>query len=225
MISMLVKLSENEKRLIIGLLIAVILIFVLIGFLGLLVKKIMISQAHRADTFMYDLVVTKTVKNSRHFRQVGNKKNHRLLFKQSWIPFLLLLVSVTFLLIYMGVSGNWDLNVFDYYGSNGTDGEGFTTLFFIFDFPNAPRTEWFGISIVSGWPPILSSPYLSANAWPSYVFVPLFVTGAIWYIVCVQAFIARSYRLLVQSKKVFEKRLDNYDATKNPLDNPLPPVQ
>ncbi|MDD3207595.1 MAG: hypothetical protein GX816_03565 [Erysipelotrichia bacterium] len=221
----LIKLSENEKRLIIALLIAVILVFVLIGFLGLLVKKIMISQAHRADTFMYDLVVTKTVKNPRHFRRVGNKKNHRLLFKQSWLPFLFLIASVTFLLTYMGITGHWDLNVFDYYGTDGTNGEGFTTLFFVFDFANAPRTEFFGITIVSGWPPVLSSPYLSVNAWPSYVFVPLFLTGGVWYLVCVQAFIARSVRIMFQSKKVFEKRLDNYDATKNPLDNPLPPTQ
>ena len=221
----LVKLTENEKRLIIALLIAVILVFVLIGFLGILVKKIMLSQAHRADTFMYDLVITKTVENPHHFRQVANKKNHRLLFKQSWLPFLILLISIAFLLTYMSISSNWDLNVFDYYGTNGTNGEGFATLFFIFDFPNAPRADFFGIIIISDWPPILSSPYLSLNAWPSYVFVPLFLTGGVWYLVCVQAFIARTYRILVQSKKVFEKRLDNYDATKNPLDNPLPPGQ
>jgi len=221
----LIKLTENEKRLIIALLIAVILVFVLIGFLGLLVKKIMLSQAHRADTFMYDLVITKTVKTPHHFRKVANKKNHRLLFRQSWLPFLILLVAITFLLIYMSVSGNWDLNVFDYHGTDGTNGEGFATLFFIFDFPNAPRADFFGITIIADWPPILSSPYLSAAAWPSYVFVPLFLTGGVWYLVCVQAFIARTYRILVQSKKVFEKRLDNYDATKNPLDNPLPPSQ
>lgn len=223
MIPFLVTLSENDKKLLIALAIAVILIFVLIGFLGLLVKKIMTAQANRADTFMYDLVITKTLKNPRHFRRVGFKKNHRLLFKQSWLPFLLILVSVSFLLIYMAITGNWTLNVFDYYGTNGTDGEGFATLFFIFDFPAAPRTEWFGFSIVSGWPPILSSPYLSVNAWASYVFVPIFATGALWYIVCVQAFIARTFRILVKSKKVFEKLLDNYDATKNPIDNPLPP--
>ncbi|MFA5422007.1 MAG: hypothetical protein WC344_04455 [Bacilli bacterium] len=225
MIPFLVTLSENEKRLIIGLLIAVILVFVLIGFLGLLVKKIMSSQARRADTFMYDLVITKTLKDSNHFRRVANIKNHRLLFKQSWLPFLILLASVAFLLTFMGITSRWNLNVFDYYGTNGTDGEGFTTLLFIFDFPNAPKTEFFGMTIISGWPPILSSPYLSVNAWPSYVFVPLFATGGVWYLACVQAFIARSYRILVQSKKVFEKRLDNYDATKNPLDSPIPPVQ
>ncbi|MFA5442997.1 MAG: hypothetical protein WCX85_03635 [Bacilli bacterium] len=225
MIPFLIKISENEKRLLLVLLAVVILLFVLIGLLGLVVKRIMTSQAKRADTFMYDLVRTKAVKSPRHFRRVGFKKNHRLLFLQSWIPFLILLVSAAFLITYMAVANHWDLNVFDYFGTDGTDGEGFTTLFFIFDFPNAPKSTFFGIEIVSDWPPIISEPYLSAKAWPSYVFVPIFLTGAIWYIVCVQAFIARTWRILVLSKKAFEKSLENYDATKNPIDNPLPPIQ
>jgi len=219
----LIKLTENDKRIIIALLIILILVFVLIGYLGMLIKRIMVFQAHRADTFMYDLVITKVVENPHHFRKVGRKKNWRLLFKQSWIPFLILLVSAAFLITYMGISGNWNLDVFDY-GVGSVGGEGFTTLFFIFDFANAPRSDFFGISLVSGWPPILSNPHLSATAWPSYVFVPLFLVGSLWYLVNVQAFIARSYRILIQSKKVFEKRLDNYDATKNPLDPPLPNV-
>ncbi|MFA5481257.1 MAG: hypothetical protein WC282_02600, partial [Bacilli bacterium] len=156
----LIKLTENDKRIIIAVLILFILVFVLIGLLGQLVKRIMLSQAHRADTFMYDLVVTKTVKNPRHFRRVGYQKNNRLLFKQSWLPFLILLVSITFLLTYMGISGNWDLNVFDY-GADSVGGEGFTTLFFIFDFPAAPRSDFFGVNIISGWPPVISSPHLS----------------------------------------------------------------
>ncbi|HOH68445.1 MAG TPA: hypothetical protein PLX93_03890, partial [Bacilli bacterium] len=86
MIPFLITISENEKRMLLVLLAAVILVFVLIGLLGLLVKRIMSSQAKRADTFMYDLVYTKAIKNPRHFRRVGFKKNHRLLFQQSWIP-------------------------------------------------------------------------------------------------------------------------------------------
>ena len=225
MIPFLITISENEKRMLLVLLAAVILVFVLIGLLGLLVKRIMSSQAKRADTFMYDLVYTKAIKNPRHFRRVGFKKNHRLLFQQSWIPFLILLVAAAFLVTYMAIADHWNLNVFDYYGTDGTDGEGFMTLFFIFDFANAPKSTFFGMQIVSDWPPLLSSPYLSANAWPSYVFVPIFLTGAIWYLICVQAFIARTWRILVMSKKSFEKSLDNYDATKNPIDNPLPPLQ
>jgi hypothetical protein len=128
MIPFLITISENEKRMLLVLLAAVILVFVLIGLLGLLVKRVMSSQAKRADTFMYDLVYTKAIKNPRHFRRVGFKKNHRLLFQQSWIPFLILLVRAAFLVTYMAIADHWNLNVFDYYGTDGTDGEGFTTL-------------------------------------------------------------------------------------------------
>ncbi|NLN80673.1 MAG: hypothetical protein GX132_04740 [Erysipelotrichia bacterium] len=214
----LAKMSEETKRVLIALAIIILLIFVLIGLIGTAIRRLAKNQGLQVDTFMHDVVKTRVVKTPFKFRQLAYRKNHRLLFMQAWVPFLMLLISFAFLVGYMGIAKRWDFNVFDYYGTDGTNGEGFTTLFFIFDFKNAPRTDFFGMSVVSNWPPVLNSPYLAKEAWPSYVFTPIFLVGAVWFLVCVEAYMARLYRIWVLSKKVFIKKLEDYDAAKNPLD-------
>lgn len=215
---MLAKMSEEARRVLIALVIIILLIFVLIGLIGNAMRRLIKHQGHQVDTFMYDIVRTMVVKTPFKFRQVAYKKNHRLLFMQAWIPFLMILISLSFLIGYMGITKRWDFNIFDYYGTDGTNGEGFTTLFFVFDFKNVPKNNFFGLSIPSDWPPTLNAPYLAVEAWPSYVFAPIFFTGAIWFLICVEAFMARIYRIWFLSKRVFIKKLDNYEAKDNPLD-------
>ena len=56
MIVTLIKLTENDKRLIIVLLLLLILLFVIVGYIGLLVRKIMSFQASKADDMLHDVV-------------------------------------------------------------------------------------------------------------------------------------------------------------------------
>ena len=78
----LIQLSENDKRILISLGILLILLFVIVGYIGLLVERIMKHQAKKAGTMMHDVVAAKVVTNEKDFRKFGKKKNNRLFVKQ-----------------------------------------------------------------------------------------------------------------------------------------------
>ena len=91
----------------------------------------------------------------------------------------------------------------------------FGTIFHHFDWDGA-KGEFFGMWIVVRWPEVISEPHFSADAWGSYIFVPGILVGGIWFLVDVQAYIARDWKLYKLSKRVFNKTLDDY----NPNDAP-----
>jgi len=203
MMPLLIKLTENDKRILIAICIVVFLVFILIGYLGLLIERIMKRQARDLDTSMHDVVSTGVVDNPRYFRRIAFKKNARLFYKQSRLSFLLVFVSVAFLYFYLLSIRNYDLTfLFDY------QTKGINTLFFIFDWPNTPHAIFFGMNLPSGWPPLLSAPHFMIEAWPSYVFVPLFTIGMVWLFINIQALISRTFRLLKMSNDVYKKSLD-----------------
>ena len=210
----LIKLTENDKRLIIVLLLVLILLFVIIGYLSLLVKKVMKVQANKMEDMVHDVVVTGAVIEPKHLIKYGIKKNHQQLFKDSWIPFLIMLTSATVLFLYCLFNQNWSINVFDH------EKYGIGTLFYILDWKNAPKSNFFGMEIISNWPEVISSPHWSNEAWASYIFVPGMLVGGIWYLIMVQAYIARFYRLIKLSKTIFNKSLNNFD----PGSAPRPPI-
>lgn len=198
----LIKLTENDKRLIIVLLLLVILLFVISGYLGLLVRKIMHRQANKMEDLIFDVVDTGVIRDTRKLRIYGFKKNHRQLFKESWIPMIIMAAGCLGLLLYCIINQNFKVDIFD---MNKT---GIGTLFFHFDWDHTPTTDFFGIKIICNWPPVISSPHWSWDAWGSYIFFACMLVGGIWFLVNVQAYIARTYRLLEKSKTVFNKSLD-----------------
>lgn len=208
----LIALSENDKRILIALGILLILLFVIVGYIGLLVERIMKHQAKKAGTMMHDVVAAKVITTEKEFKRFGKKKNHRLFFKQSLIPITILFVAFIIYIIYGAITRNWLVNIFDY------KKEGFGTILFLWDFPNAPRTQFFGMWIICGWPPLLNTPHWEATAWASYIIVPCLFVGGFWYLVTVQAFIARTFRLRKLAKTVFNPSLDNVGPM-SPLNN------
>ncbi len=201
----LIKLSENDKRLIIVLLLVFILVFIIVGYLSLLVKKIMKIQGDKMEDMVHDVVVTGVILDSKKLVKFGIKKNHRQLFKDSWIPFLIMLTSSLVLLFTCLIRNNWAISILDY------KSEGVGTLFHIFDWDNAPRSNFFGMELISDWPEVISSPHWSNEAIPSYIFFFGMLAGGIWFLYDVQAYIARFYRLIKLSKTVFNKSLENFD--------------
>ena len=212
----LIKLTENDKRLIIVLLLLVILLFVIAGYIGLLVRKIMKHQAKKADDMLSDVVRAGVIRDEKKLLLFGIRKNWRVLFKEAWIPFLIMLGSALILIIYCASMNNWKVNVFDY------KEEGFFTLFHIFDWEHAPKAKFFGIELICDWPECISTPHFSIKAWGAYLFVPGMLVGGVWFLVCVQAYIARSLRIKKLSKQVFRKSLDNYDPSEGFI-NPIKP--
>lgn len=211
----LIKFTENDKRFIIALLLIVILAFVIIGYLSLFVKKIMDFQAKRADDMLNDVVRTKVVNSERKLRSYGIRKNWRLFFKQASIPFIILGVAwLLFLIdgILIEPEGFAGIELWDF------ESKGIRTLFFVRDWAQAPRGDfWFLKNIVTGLAPIVNRPHFEWSAWFSYLFIPLNLVGIVWLFVDVQAYIARSFRIIKLSMTLFKKTLPE----KAPLDNEI----
>ena len=64
----LIKLSENDRRIIIALLFAIIILFVLIGLLGSLVVRIMKWQGKKCDALINEVVVNRIVTTPRQLK-------------------------------------------------------------------------------------------------------------------------------------------------------------
>ena len=219
MIFSLITLTENDKRLIILIFLIFILLFVIAGYLGILVKKIMKFQAKKADTLVHDVVKAGVITERKKLFIFGMKKNNTLLVKEAWIPFLIMFVASLAIILYCAITGNWDVNIFDY------QKEGIGTLFFLPDFDNATYTTVFGMRVLADWPPLLNSPHFEVEALGSYLFFFGMLIGGIWFLVNVQAYIARTHRLYKIAHNVFEKSLDNFGgmAENKPYEEaPLP---
>ena len=213
--AILVQLSENDKRLIFALLLILILVFVLIGFIGMWISKVMKWQGKRMDTLVHDAVVTKVITDKKHLIRYGRKKNWRQFYKQAWVPLIIVMASFLVLLITCLIRNDFHYDIFDY------ETTGIGTILFVWDF-NDPNiyVNWFGIRIIADWPPLVHSPTFKIEALGSYIFVPTFLVGVIWYLIAIQCLIARSYRLFKLSHSIFEKSLEGYnqnDFTNIPL--------
>lgn len=206
MISLL-KLTENDKRILIALFLVFILALVILGYLYVIIKKVMKKQGKAVDNYMYDLVSTHVVESPRHFRAVARKKNDILFFKRARIPALIFAVTAIIILIYCIISGNFDLRVLF------SQDKGFASLIITFDWKNVPKATLLGIKtfIPADWPPVAHQPvflYNSFSAWISYFTVPALIISVTWYLINVQAYIARSLRARKMSKEVFSKDLE-----------------
>lgn len=205
----LIKLTENDKRLIIVLLLVIILLFVIAGYVGLLVRKIMNAQASKADDMLHDVVEAGVITNERKLLTFGIRKNWREFFKRAWIPFLIMLSVSTIFLFYCIFSTNWSYNIWDY------EKQGFNTLFYVHDWSSFYQANVEGFSIT--WPKLVSSPHLSGEAWVSYLFVPGMIVGGTWFMFEVQGYIARAFRIYKLSKKAFRKTMDNVTPSSSPI--------
>lgn len=210
----LIQLTENDKRILIALGILLILIFVIVGYIGLIVERVMKRQAKKAGTMMHDVVAAKVITTEHAFKKFGRKKNNRLFAKQAIIPVIILAFAGLIYLIYGAVSQNWALKIFDH------EKEGFGTILFLWDFAKAPHAIFFGMDIICGWPPLLNAPHWEATAWASYIIVPCLFVGGIWLLVDTQAHIARAFKIRKLSKTVFNPTLDDVGPI-SPLNNQM----
>ena len=219
MLKVLVTLSENDKRLLIALLLVLILVFVLIGYIGMLVTRIMRWQGKKLDNHVADVLMTKVIDNKKKFIPYALKKNFRLFFKQSWIPIVIMLVATGFLLAKDIIDHNFSYNPFNSH-------DGFSTLLFLWDFGNDEYyTTIFGIKVLSTWPALINEPHLVKEAWVSYIFVPGAFIGGLWYLWAVQSFISRLIRMFKLSRTVFDKNLDNFNINNNVINQANNPTE
>ena len=202
----LAQLTEYDKRVIISLLSVIFIVFVLIGFIGSLVVRVMKYQGKKLDTLCNDVVVTRVINDEKSFKKYARRKNWNTFLKESWIPLIIFSVSWLVLLITCLVRHNFNYNVFDH------ETTGFLTLFYLWNFDGC-YSEFFGLTLISKWPTeLINSPHFSAEALGSYIFVPLFLVGSIWYLIVVQRLMARTLRIQKLAHSIFTKSLENYNV-------------
>ena len=208
----LIQLTENDKRIIFALCIAIILLFVVIGLLGSLVVRTMKWQSKKCDTLVSDVVTNHIITTPHQLRVYARKKNRRHFLKQAWIPMILMIVGVLIIVIRDAVLNNWAYNPFNI-------NDGFGTLLFIWklDYNNPDNyTIIFGVKILAKWI-LINEPHFEASALCAYFAVPLSVVGALWYLVAAQAYLARTIRAYKLSKTVFEKSLEGFNQNTPPV--------
>ena len=209
---LLIKLTENDKRILIAACLIVILVFVLIGLIGSIIVRVMKWQSRKCDTLVSDVVVNRIVTTPHQLRKYARIKNTRHFIKQAWIPIILIVASVLIIVIRDAVTKDWAYNPFNI-------DNGFGTLLFVWDFKDPDSyTKVFGITLLANWPPLSNEPHFVVEALPAYFAVPLAAVGAIWYLVVAQAYLARTLRAWKLSKQVFEKSLEGLNQN-TPVEN------
>ncbi len=210
MLTFATPLSDDTRHVIIAFVLLFVLVFVIFAVVGKLVFSLMKWESKKADDLVHDVLVTGVITNERKLFFFGLRKNRRLLIKQSYIAVIIMAVGGLALLIYSLTSMNWGFNPF------GNNPHGFGTLFYHFDWEGA-KGNFFGLNVIVRWPDVIQTPYLSADAWGSYVFVPCIIIGGTWFLLMCQAYMARSIRLFFVCKNSFRKTLDDYNPNNAPV--------
>ena len=217
-------LSETDQKALIILLILLIIALLILGLIGMAVRFTMMYQARRADTMMHDVAITHVVDNPKSFRRFGWKKNNRALYRDSLIPFLIILTAFLIWLISNLFTSNWGVNIWDE----------FSDLFIHVKWDNAdyPADDplWvkvFGINVLARWPESDPAfPRFIVNHIPSYLVAIITIVASIYYAVICQAYISRAFMIWRRSNSVYEKSLAGFKAAQDieiTPDHPLPP--
>jgi len=205
-LAFLIKLSDNDKHIIIAVLFAIIIIFVLVGLLGSVIARVMKWQGKKCDELINEVVINRIVTTPKQLKAYAFKKNNRQFIKQAWIPVVIIIVGFLLLIIRNAVFHNWSYNPFN-------KDDGFGTVLFVWDFSKGDSYTCIlnlGIFKIM-WPPLVNEPHFVAEATFSYFIVPCFVIGGVWYIIAAQSYLARWLRAHRLAKTVFDKSLDNYN--------------
>ena len=201
----LIKLTENDKRILIVVFLAIIIIFLFIGFIVNLVKRVMAKQGKAVDTYMYNLVKAKLVTTPHQFRKVSEKKNIIMFYKKIRLPFVLILIGLIILAQYMIIAHTSNLS---FYFSKE---HGINSLLYHWDWGSVEKATLLGIKtfIPATWPELIWKPtfVFDHQSITAYLSFPCFVVGGILYIHQLVAYISRQLRARQLSTSVFQKSL------------------
>lgn len=197
----LLKLTENDKRVIFVLLAVVIILLVLVAYIGYLVTVVMRWQGKKINNYVTDVVINRVITNEKDFKRYAKKKNLLVFYHQARIPALVLLVGIVFYIVASSITGY--SNPFDHH-------TGFGTLFFVWDFSTIITKPESGVGVLINWPKTINTPHFAKEAWISYVFIPFVLVGGLWYLFTVQAFIARYLQINKLAQKIFAEQIENF---------------
>jgi len=185
-------------------LIVVLLTFALIGGIGWLFETLIKRYGDQVDADTWKLYETRTINTPKEFSRIAFKKSHRQAFKDFFWAILTLGLTVGLLFGYMAIANDPTLlNDLTNYQTRG-----FNTVFPIFDWSNIPRNEFFGLSIISDFPPLLNLPRFVPEAIISYVLFLMTLFGLFLLIRANLALIGRTLRIKTKRNRIFMKNLD-----------------
>lgn len=215
-----ITLNDSDRRLLIALLIVALVVFLLLGALGMLLRFVTEKMSKRMDYEIHDAVVYRVIQTPEQLAKYGRAKNRALFWRQSTPAILIALASLVFFIIYNLITKRWGD---DYWGN-------FSSLFYKFDWGNEENfATIFGMTLLAKWPDVIAKPTWVNDYWASYLLIPLWLTAIIYYLVTCQAYIARALLLNKRTHSVFEKSLDGFnffdDVKNNSNPNVTPPQQ
>jgi hypothetical protein len=198
--------SINQRLEFIYLLIVFVLItFALIGGIGWLFETLIKKYGDQVDAETWKMYETRTINTPKEFTRIAYKKSHRQAFKDYFWALLTLGAATGLLFGYMAIMDDPTLiqDLFNY------QTRGFNTIFPIFDWDNIPRSEFFGIQVISDFPVLLNVPRFVPEATISYLLFVLTVFGLILLARATLALIGRTLRIQTKKNRIFMKNLDD----------------
>lgn len=198
------KFSESDKKIAVILIVILLFVIIIFGYLQKLVGYIMRYQGLQVDTMMFNIMKTRTIEDKKTFRKEAYRKSMVLFVKKSWLSFTITLCLVFAILIYGWATND---NSFSYFS------EGWDALIYKLDWPT---TKIFGLTLISDWPTVTSTPDYSWEFSKYYAFIITILgsISALFYLYQVQAYLSRCLRIRQLNRKYFTKQLVNKDQDK-----------
>lgn len=205
--SFLMLLSEKTKTILtvvaIVLLIFIVL-FLVLGLIGKLIESTMKLQGKKVDRYMTNVVISRICDNPKEFNKIARLKNKICFFRSSIAPIIIgILTFLTWVIYHAVIGGEWDQSIFD-------TKTGIASLFYIFDFSKTkyvPPLGFDGIEIINK-PHFVEGPAIT-----NYFIFTFGLIAIIWYLVNVQSYVARLYRIKKLKETIYSKDLSQIDIT------------
>ena len=199
--------DNNDRKLLIALLVIFVVLFVVLGLIGMAVRKLMEIQGNRLDREMGKPARAGVVYDAASFKKLAGEKNRRIYFKESLVPFGLAFLGLLVFLIGNAITKEWDADLLGRFG----------TLFYRFDWNNPDNFhEFFGINIVCRFPPLVEDahgglPYVDPSYWLAYTVVPIWAIALVYYLVVSLGFLSRLLRMNKRASTIYDHKLEDFN--------------
>ena len=205
--SFLLLISEKTKMILTVvaiILLVFIVLFLILGLVGKLIESTMEIQGKKVDRYMTNVVISRICDNPKEFDKIAKLKNKICFFRSSIAPIIIgIFAFLTWLIYHIAIGGEWDQSIFD-------TKTGILSLFYIFDFSKAKYVPPLGFDGIA----ISNRPHFVE--WPAIINYFVFILGLIsivWYLINVQAYVARLYRIKKLKQTIYSKDLSQIDIT------------
>ncbi|MCQ2741769.1 MAG: hypothetical protein MJ239_00480 [Bacilli bacterium] len=205
-----IEVSENDRRLLVFLIIFLLLTLAIAGGVGYLIRKTMSYQSKRVNSLCTKVLTTKVVCEEKHYKQYASKKSSILYFKQSFIGVVIGIAGLLLWVISSAIMQSWGENMFYYFGND---------LFYIFGV-NETSQSWNFLNITFHTLVVVNNggagPIFVPEHIPYYLETIFFVTSFCWIMVATQAFVSRYFAIQKFAKEAADRTLKDFTFASTP---------